>query len=162
MELSDIKGKVAIAIACFRSNDSKLMDFDNLYLPERPMSHRLGFYMHILFPEYDVDCEYNKHIEGAKEEGIPDIVVHKRKVDTSNLLIVEVKARRTRDELKHPRDRSDLSAVYHKLREWTRSDGALKYNYGVSILVLSNETILEWFQDGRELQSLLVREGQTS
>ncbi len=160
MELPTIKDKVRIAIACFRSNDSGLLNFDELDVPERPISHRLGFYMLSLFNDYDVDCEYNKHLEGKKEEGIPDIVVHKRKNDENNLLAVEVKARRNRQEAETALERSKIREDYDKLVAYTtEGEGKLGYSYGAFVLVLRDEEpIIEWFEKGtpgRPMQSLL-------
>lgn len=160
MELPEIKDKVRIAIDCFRSNDFELLNFDELDVPERPISHRLGFYMQSLFNGYDVDCEYNKHLEGKKEEGIPDIVVHRRKNDENNLLVVEVKARRSRKEAEAGPERREIREAYDKLVAYTtEGDGRLGYSYGAFILLLRDgEPITEWFEKGtpgEPMQSLI-------
>lgn len=166
LNLSEVKQKVGIAEACFRSNDSNLLAFDELLLPERPISHRLGFYLQYLFISYNVDCEYNKHLGGAKiidqHTVIPDILVHKRKVDEDNLLAVEVKARRNMGEVLRSRDRQLVLGDYDQLKKYTKQDGVLKYKWGVFILVLFNETKMEWFQDGTEMQPLLIASDSVS
>jgi hypothetical protein len=75
---------------------------------ERAFAHRLAVHMEGSFPEWDVDCEYNKHGMNIKVlEGIqacdeqkktdriyPDIIVHKRTNDSpieENLLVIEMK-----------------------------------------------------------------------
>ncbi len=155
MEFPAVKDKVAIAISCFRSNDSELLDFDHLDLPERPVSHRLGYYMQSLFNSYDVDCEYNKHLLEKKLEGIPDIIVHKRKTDDCNLLAIEVKTRRNRSEIQRAKDRGEILEDYEKLRQYTSLE-RLRYRWGLFILLFLDETITEWFESGREMQKLTV------
>ncbi len=102
--------------------------------------------MQFMFNGYDVDCEYNKHLEGKKEEGIPDILVHKRKTDEHNLLAVEVKAKRNLEEAEA--DADDIRKDYEKLRKYTRDNG-LGYTHGLFILLLhEGETVFEWFEHG--------------
>ena len=153
MNLEAVKVKTALAVDLFRSNDSQLFDFDRLELPERPISHRIGFYLQLLFGEYDVDCEYNKHLEGKKtvegDEYRPDAVVHKRKRDDYNLLVVEIKARR--DSAEAEADQREIERDYDKLRKFTRQDGGLGYAWGVSILLLSDETKTKWFANGEPI-----------
>lgn len=150
MEFAEVEKKLKVAIDCFRSNDVDLMDFERLKLPERPISHRLGFYMQTLFPSYNVDCEYNKHLEGVKEADgtavIPDVIVHKRKVDEFNLLVVEVKARRTQEEAN--RDQDEIDEDYEQLKKYTRHNGDLKYKYGAFVLFLLDSTPIRWFENG--------------
>ena len=73
---------------------------------ERSISHRLATYLDPLFPEWNVDCEYNRNHDDPKRLNIqsrsvdsddiqattvyPDIIIHKR--DTNkNLLVIEMK-----------------------------------------------------------------------
>lgn len=84
---------------------------------ERSIAHRLAVYLEDEFTGYNVDCEYNINIEHetgrkkiyllteevkryksknqkieAKEVSIfPDIIVHKRGVNTDNILVIEMK-----------------------------------------------------------------------
>jgi len=73
---------------------------------ERSITHRLGIYLQENFPNWDVDCEYNRNGHEAKylidkivgiapndthgKTVFPDIIVHKRKTQR-NKLIIEVK-----------------------------------------------------------------------
>jgi hypothetical protein len=161
MDFAAVQEKMAVAVSCFKSNDSELLNFDELDLPERPMSHRLGFYLQTLFNGYDVDCEYNKHRGGRKVEGIPDIVVHKRHSDERNLLAVELKARRNRDEISRRQGKEEILNDYHKLRQYTAPEG-LGYSWGAFVLIMLDEIIVEWFEHGKEMQRLTVQPEQTS
>jgi len=74
---------------------------------ERSMSHRLAVHLASRFPDFDVDCEYNRDGFDVKRLALseqpvrdddvnavtvfPDIVVHKRGHSKSNLLVVEMK-----------------------------------------------------------------------
>jgi len=81
-------------------------------------------------------------------EGIPDIVVHKRHSDERNLLAVEVKARRNRDEFSRRQDRREILNDYHKLRQYTTPEG-LRYSWGAFVLIMLDEIIVEWLRMGR-------------
>ncbi|WP_175725215.1 hypothetical protein [Burkholderia ambifaria] len=74
---------------------------------ERSISHRLAMHLTSRFPNFDVDCEYNRDGFDVKRLALsgrevrdddidavtvfPDIVVHKRGHNKSNLLVVEMK-----------------------------------------------------------------------
>lgn len=74
---------------------------------ERSISHRLAVHLASEFPDFDVDCEYNRvgfdvkrltlSERKARDDDLeavtvfPDIVVHKRGSNESNLLVVEMK-----------------------------------------------------------------------
>jgi len=144
MDFSEIKKKVEIAVAWFMFNDKKLLEFDpGIRLPERPMSHRLGFYLQLLFPDWNVDCEYNRDLDAPKREDgdlvIPDVIIHKRKTRTDNLLVVEVKAENNAREIEEDRE---------IVRKYTRGDGTLRYDYGVFVLLLPDRQSQNWFEAG--------------
>ncbi len=59
------------------------------------LAHRMGMYFE---NTYDIDCEYNKHLneqklitQDAKRSERPDIIVHMRGTDAKNLLALEIK-----------------------------------------------------------------------
>ena len=96
------------AIARVKDNDHHLLMVD---VSERCIAARLAMYLRDALPAYyDVDVEYNRHGPDKKklydlidehncprdrdDEGqtvLPDVIVHKRGVDNSNLLIIEIK-----------------------------------------------------------------------
>lgn len=76
---------------------------------ERAITHRLAIYLEAHFPEYHVDCEYNRDGVGPKvlyeltanmqevlpdddnaSTVFPDVIVHRRGTD-DNLLVIEAK-----------------------------------------------------------------------
>ncbi len=84
--------------------------------------------------EYDLDCEYNKHVKGAKkilsDNGSeilirPDLVLHKRGDDHSNLMAVEFKMW---SNTKNSNDRKKLESL-------TKSAGYGGYGYEIGFSV---------------------------
>ena len=81
-------------------------DLFTVDINERSITHRLAVHLTPLFPEWDVDCEYNRNGHEPKrldfgvqtvETGdvdaktvYPDVIVHRRGTD-HNLLVVEAK-----------------------------------------------------------------------
>lgn len=138
---------------------------------ERAIAHRLAVYMESGFPEYDVDCEYNINVEhnsGRKKiyllqeevkkyksthkkikdkevSILPDIIVHKRGVNTHNLLVIEIK-----------KDTSIIDDGFDqiKLEKLTKTyDGdELFYKLGCAIKILTKSKNIQtkFFEDGKE------------
>jgi hypothetical protein len=97
--------KVKAALTMFFQKEKALLDNN---ASERSISHKLAEHLQQQFPLLKVDCEYNRHGDAIKKlqyghvESIstddleaktvfPDIVVHKRGNDESNLLVIEIK-----------------------------------------------------------------------
>src|SRR5260370_36438380 len=97
MNSVDVEQKIKIALQILDQNDKHLISAN---ANERSVTHKLAQYIELLFPNYDVDCEYNrdgddpKVIHGLKQganggnpipaddtRGVsvfPDIIIHKR------------------------------------------------------------------------------------
>ncbi|HUT71930.1 MAG TPA: hypothetical protein VMW89_14775 [Desulfatiglandales bacterium] len=87
---------------CYK--DRHLLKHD---LNECSINHRLACHLQNHFPDWDVDCEYNKNADKIKELDLPkdkvdwndteaksvfpDVIVHKRGGEGPNLLVIEVK-----------------------------------------------------------------------
>lgn len=95
--------QVINALQLFIDNDRHLLEVD---ANERSLTHRIGMYLQDQFPDYDVDCEYNRNIhipkrvhpieyhpdaQNKEKLVLPDIIVHKRGNNDHNLLIIEFK-----------------------------------------------------------------------
>ena len=94
--------------------DQHLLDAD---CSERSVTHQLAVHLAAEFPHYNVDCEYNrdgfdvKRLQlGERQVRVsddeldavtvfPDIVVHIRGTNVSNLLVIELKKAVSRAEL---------------------------------------------------------------
>lgn len=112
MDKAEIKEKLERAVAALMQSDVDLLRRD---VNERSITHWLAIHLMPLFPDHDVDCEYNRDVHGGKtiddfrdvllgrlspEEWptdtdartvYPDIIVHRRGTNDENLLVVEVK-----------------------------------------------------------------------
>ncbi|MBN3561287.1 hypothetical protein [Aliamphritea spongicola] len=149
LSINPIGEKVFQALEKFLEHDSFLLEID---ANERSLTHRVAIYLQELFPELDVDCEYNRDNHDPKELLIPggdpdtydtdaqtvypDIIIHKRKTN-KNLLVLEFKKTSSRVS-----DKKD----FMKLREYQRQLGykhALFIEFGVGY---GNEGIsrVEW------------------
>ena len=74
---------------------------------ERAMCHKFGEMLQPLFPDWSVDCEFNRNGEAPKRIAwipftkdrsvFPDIIVHHRGVP-ENLVVIEAKCSDARDE----------------------------------------------------------------
>lgn len=111
MEVID---KIIRAYKSFLMQDAHLLRVD---ANERSMTHRFAIYLQDEFPEYNVDCEYNRIEEDSKEIGrlkkklvdfkeqiysddenavtvYPDIIVHHRGAH-DNFIVIEAKKTKT-------------------------------------------------------------------
>jgi hypothetical protein len=117
MEFTEIEDNLKKAADEIVEHDWYLLEHD---INERSISHMLACYLADVFPDHDVDCEYNSNVladtekkyirmlrdhaaelgllrETDSEEEIidrnvyPDIIVHKRGDSGHNLLIIEMK-----------------------------------------------------------------------
>lgn len=106
MRTDTVKDYLAGATAKVIEEDCHLLVVN---VSERCIAARLAMYLREYFIDYDVDVEYNRHGDDTKQlhhlvdnhdcsrdrdEGqtvLPDVVVHGRGHDKSNLLIIEMK-----------------------------------------------------------------------
>lgn len=109
-ERKDIEQRVLRALDMLLERDRFLLVAD---LNERSITHRLAMYLQSLFPEWHVDCEYNRDGHDPKELYLPqigageydtdattvypDIIVHQRD-SSNNLLVIEAKKTTSRRE----------------------------------------------------------------
>ncbi|UTW60235.1 hypothetical protein KFE96_07955 [Kordiimonas sp. SCSIO 12603] len=141
MDENKIKGAVNKALEQLLDSDQYLLSND---VNERSISHRLAIYLEPLFPEWHVDCEYNKNHDDPKRLRIPrrkivsadtqattvypDIIVHKRNTD-KNLLVIEMKKTSNQED-----DIYDL----HKLKAFKEQLG---YEYSIFLKLKVGATV---------------------
>lgn len=116
---------------------------------ERSITHKLAEYLQKEFPEWHVDCEYNRDLDDVKRRPsdagfYPDIVVHIRDID-KNLLIIEVK-----------KSNGKYNDEETRLKEATISK--YRYNYQLGIFITLNvldgygkEPIIQFFKEGGQI-----------
>lgn len=116
----EIAEKVFAAIDDLFRHDAVLFEVD---ANERSISHCLARYLKLRFPDWDVDCEYNRDghvpkrlllaqpaVDAADTDGarvFPDIIVHHR-TRADNLLVIELKKSTSKvsDEADHAKLRA--------------------------------------------------------
>ena len=123
-----IAEKVGRAVQQLLEMDAELLIRD---VHERTITGRLADHLRPHFPEWDVDCEYNRDDHGIKRvDGnivVPDIIVHHRGTP-DNLLVIEVKKSNTRAP-----DEEDIAKL-HSYRE-----SHLRYQNGLFLKLLVGE-----------------------
>ena len=129
----EIKKKLWIAINLLFKNDSFLLEES---VHERSIAHKLAEYLRQQFPDWHVDCEYNKDgistkllprqcEDTYKKYVYPDIIVHHRNTE-DNLVLFEMKTNGSESKLV---DKCDNV----KLIEFTKINGDFKYQLGIFI-----------------------------
>ncbi|PKN33212.1 MAG: hypothetical protein CVU61_14440 [Deltaproteobacteria bacterium HGW-Deltaproteobacteria-19] len=168
--LSYYEEKIKISLRKLYEKDFHLIVND---LNERTIAHRLACYIQEQFDEYNVDCEYNGNAEHPDRRKLidimtrqgqtfydeeehcvyPDIIVHKRKVNEYNELIIEMKKSTN----------TKCLFDYDKLIFYTDKyrNTYYPYKYGCFIkITTSNNNIkqfaLEWYKDGKSIKEELV------
>ena len=111
---------------------------------ERAISHKLAEHIQNQFPEWNVDCEYNrvkydlKRVNGKLVN--PDIIVHHRKTP-DNLLVVEVKK---------SNNKISILKDIERLKNFTKDN--LVYKAGI-LVVLEKESHTQLkFLNGQKVQ----------
>jgi hypothetical protein len=144
----DIIKKIKNCVNKLYENDSELLLRD---VHELAISCKLAEYLHDEFPDFSVDCEYNRHIDEIKklkgDKFRPDIVIHKRGTDKKNLVYIEIK-------IEHNTDKTKRNKNISKIKSMTRQDGEYKYELGVFIDFYKNkeDLVLKFFKDGEEIE----------
>lgn len=98
---TQLKSTIAESLQELIEKDDELI---NNHASEWAIVHRFAVYLEKRLPKYNVDCEYNLHINNPKRlDGNlirPDVLVHKRGEDSANLIAIEFrKKKRGRDAL---------------------------------------------------------------
>ena len=148
----EIKKRTRIALGVLQKNDSFLLEQK---VHERSIAHKLAEYLQEQFPDWNIDCEYNrKGIKSKLLEGIgecdghrktnrvfPDIIVHKRNTK-NNLLVVELK-----------KSNLDPKCDIKKLELFTRMEGEYRYSLGLFIEFEDSQPKLKWLKNGKQLST---------
>ncbi len=144
MNRAVIKRRILHCIDLIYENDSDLFERGNY---EVTISTKLAQYLFIEFKDYDVDCEYDRHIDdekrvaGRESDIRPDIVIHRRGTDEQNLACIEIKKEQ---------NTQSRNADFEKLRALTREYG---YQLGMFIEFGRNrgEVDRKYFENGEEV-----------
>ncbi len=135
MEYNEVERRVRDSIKAFELDDRYLLEHN---LSERCIASRLAIHLQTFFPQYSVDVEYNRAGDIPKRLDLPDecansvddqgralvtpdIIVHRRGPEGSNLLGLEIK--KTSDRRGLDCDRKRIQALKTQLN----------YSFGVLI-----------------------------
>jgi len=151
--LEDVKQRVIAAVCNLYRHDWDLLDVD---ANERSITHKLAEHLQREFPDWYVDCEYNRRRDDIKrfyldldfreiraddtdaETVFPDIIVHQRCTE-QNLLVIEVKKNNGQ---KDTRDIKKLKAFTTRLE--------YQYQYGLFLRLDKTSVVkFELYQRGR-------------
>jgi hypothetical protein len=143
-----VVARVQGAYAAFRNHDQELL---RIGAAERSIAFHIARHLIELFPAHNVDVEYNKHgvdpkrvhwdsdCRVAAEPLIcPDIVIHRRRTNEANLLVVEIK-RDGASERTVACDRQKLAVIRDQYR----------YRFSLLLIVPSSDSpeadaLYEW------------------
>ena len=130
----EVRKRIGLGCDAFRENEGDLL---RLGVGERTVAARLMLHLSRCFPEFDVDVEYNragvapKRVNWAENSPdasvdlvLPDIVIHRRGSDASNLVVLEVK-KSSATLLQLANDRAKLRAIRDVFR----------YSFAVAVLL---------------------------
>ena len=146
MELEDVKRKINKSLETLYEKDKELFGFTTIdpLVSERCLTFRLEYYLQNEFIDFDVDSEYNRHLQNIKViedfNIFPDLIIHKRLKDTHNLLWIEIKK-------KQENCKDDID----RLKKVT-SNGYM-YKYGVMIILEKEKPKVFYYKSGNEVGS---------
>ena len=141
--LDPIRQYVQRAVDEVYKNDKSLIVRD---VNERSIVFRFGLYLYEIlkfteFKDYDIDVEYNrngnepKRLPNHKNGTYPDFIIHKREVNTNNLLVLEFKTEWYKNQ----------KADKDKIKEYMDLSGEYRFKYGATILIGRDKPHIEWF-----------------
>lgn len=153
-EYKNIIYKIKESIEELYKNDYELFSYqtNDPLICERTLTFRLGLYLQKLFKDYNVDCEYNRHLDKIKKiedaDVYPDIIIHNRKNDENNLVWIEVKKSNNSSKVDANSDRKRLCYV--------TKEEPYHYKYGIFIMLDKDikNTFVEIYQVGKKLTRL--------
>jgi len=148
----EIEKRVYMCLEILRLKDFRLFQ---IKCHERTIAHKLGEYLQMVFPDWNVDLEYNRmdpELSDISEDTsncsddestgriFPDLIVHRRGLKFKNLLVVEIKT--IADDREHD---------YEKLESLTELSGNFRYKTGL-FLKFDSKGKYEpvWFDGGKK------------
>lgn len=128
-EFKTLQSNIAKAFDSVYKNDKFLIENE---LCERCIMFRFAQYLADLYPDYDVDCEYNRHKGNVKKiiedkNIFPDIIIHKRGTDSENFAVIELKNETNISDDGRKTDKTKLQAL---TKSYNNGEKDSLYNYG--------------------------------
>ena len=159
----EISAKVKKALGLVIENDAFLLQCSqDGHVHEQSIAHRLAVYLEPQFPEYHVDCAYNRHAINSrtlaadeKSGSRPGIIIHARGMDDFNLLVIEIKA-----DCDTPVDQD----AERRLKSFTRrgKTGEFCYRYGLFVGFDGlAKPVLRGYEGGKASDRFFPKQGAT-
>lgn len=161
VKFEDIKKLVNAALGKFYKNDRDLIDMENNreMVSERCMVFHIGGYMKnkmntlTKFQWADLDCEYNRNMGEPKTiytndseyNFVPDLIIHRRKSNNNNLLVIEFKKENAKERDKEY-DKEKLIAL--------TGEEVFKYNFGLYVELGRYKVQVSVYQNGNLCEDL--------
>ena len=155
MELKEVDERVSAAVRTLYLADVELIEDQS---HERSIAAKLAQYIGPLFPGYQVDVEYNQHLQKVKKlrygnnsedkDVYPDIVIHRRRTDKFNLLVLEIK-KADASSSSTQKDLEKLAAYMQK---------PYRYTFGAFIETLIGGPRIRLFASPVQVQALLAEQ----
>lgn len=128
-ERKTLINNVAEAFRLVYKNDKFLIENE---LCERCIMFRFAQYLADLYPDYDVDCEYNRHKNNIKKinantPAFPDVIMHTRGIDDNNFAVIELKNKTNKSVSGRKNDETKLQALTKSYNDGEKDS---LYNYG--------------------------------
>lgn len=146
----EVRHKIEKALRLLYENDLFLITNTT---NERSITHKLAEYIQSLFPEWHVDCEYNRKGEDIKrlyaikecskqrktDRVSPDIIIHHRNTK-ENILVIEAKSFHSNDHS----DKHDKTKIKAYIEEFD-----YQYQFGLWVCFHDDptKTKLDWFEN---------------
>jgi hypothetical protein len=145
--------KVVVALKEFYAHEAFLFEHD---LGERTLTHRLALHVERQFPDFEVDCDFDRlgprtlnmprgsivsTDDHLGKSIYPDVVVHQRSVP-NNLIAIEVRKTSNHQPVEH--DRQKLRAL---------TDPHIWFAYWIGVLLTlgkNNVTSVEVYASGKD------------
>ena len=149
------KNKLFRAIGRLVEEDSYLLVTQ---ASERAVMGRLMHYLIYEYPEFDVDCEFNRYFaksktlnpESGEDKINPDIIVHKRGEQLRNELVIEIKKI---DNIDHQSDMAKLKAL-----TLPYGIGHFGYKWGIHLVFDTRRlNSFKLFKGGSEVDPLQIK-----
>jgi hypothetical protein len=143
--IEELNYKIKVALMWLCKNDHFLIEnFAN----ERSTTHKFAEYIQFPFPEWNVDCKYNRRVKGVPKDllnqdtSYPEVIIHLRNTKC-NLLVSEAKSIYSTDHS----DEEDKD----KIKAYVESP---EYHYQVGLWIYFyrkiEEAKLHWFINQNE------------
>lgn len=170
--LEEAKDLINYALSEFYEKDKLLVDYKSIKasVAENCMVFRIGWYLlnkvqnDPRYAEISLDCQYNRNFEHTKglfretengirkklKDALPDLLLHKRRDNAENLMVLEFK--------KGKPNKEQMDIDIEKLCYYTSQDYEYKYSFGFSIwLYKRNWATIKIFQNGKEMGALCYK-----